>query len=56
MERGSVFGWVPEAKAGNAREAWELMLSTLLDGIERSYGKRISNMLSITGIGIRTFL
>ena len=34
MERGSVFGWVPEAKAGNAREAWELMLSTLLDGIE----------------------
>ncbi|EJH7296008.1 hypothetical protein NF048_003490 [Salmonella enterica subsp. enterica serovar Typhimurium] len=36
MERDSVFGWVPETKAGDAGEAWELMSNTLLDGIEKS--------------------
>ncbi|NAX21116.1 hypothetical protein CAG65_07920 [Vibrio sp. V39_P1S14PM300] len=36
MERDSVFGWVPETQAGDAREAWELMSSTLLDGIEKT--------------------
>ncbi|ECT2696914.1 hypothetical protein DY923_15620 [Salmonella enterica subsp. enterica serovar Montevideo] len=36
IERDSVFGWLPETKAGNAREAWELMSSTLLDGIEKT--------------------
>lgn len=35
MERDSVFGWVPETKAGDAGEAWELMSNTLLDGIEK---------------------
>lgn len=36
MERDSVFGWISESQASDKRKAWEMMSSTLLDGIEKS--------------------
>lgn len=36
MERDSVFGWISESQASDKRKAWEMMSSTLFDGIEKS--------------------
>lgn len=39
MERDSIFGWVPESQASDDQKAWEMMSSTLLNGIEKSLQK-----------------